>query len=259
MRSKPTRRATSSTRSISRSRSGRKVGTSATSASPVGAVGRVGVELDAERRQRVPHVLGVEVGAEHRVHPARAHGGCACRVDRGRVHVARVGRDLRAAPPRRAAPSPVRRSRATASGSMPRSKRALDSLRSFSRFDDSGDAHRARSRPTRAGSRWWRRTPPTSTPPMIPAMACGARSASQISRSSSVSARSTPSRVVIVSPVVGEPHDDAAPGEAGEVERVQRLVALEQHVVGDVDDVADRPHARLHAGAAPSTRATAPS
>ena len=36
------------------------------------------------------------------------------------------------------------------------------------------------------------------------------------------------------------------PAQPGEVERVQRLVALEQHVVGDVDHVADRPHARLH-------------
>jgi len=45
--------------------------------------------------------------------------------------------------------------------------------------------------------------------------------------------------------VLGEPHDDAAPGEPGEVERVQRLVALEQHVVGHVDHVADRAHPRL--------------
>ena len=36
------------------------------------------------------------------------------------------------------------------------------------------------------------------------------------------------------------------PGEAIEVERVQRLVPLEQHVVGDVDDVADRAHPGLH-------------
>ena len=95
-------------------------------------------------------------------------------------------------------------------------------------------------------------------PPMIPAIACGARSASQIRRSSAVSVRSTPSSVVMRLAVVGEPHDDAAPGEAVEVERVQRLVALEQHVVGDVDDVADRAHARLDAAAAPSTPATSP-
>ena len=40
---------------------------------------------------------------------------------------------------------------------------------------------------------------------------------------------------------------------------MQRLVALEQHVVGDVDDVADRPHARRARAAAPSTPATGPS
>ena len=43
-----------------------------------------------------------------------------------------------------------------------------------------------------------------------------------------------------------EAHDDPAATEPGEIERVQRLVALEQHVVGDVDDVADRAHPRLH-------------
>ena len=46
--------------------------------------------------------------------------------------------------------------------------------------------------------------------------------------------------------VVGEADDDAATAEPGEVERVQRLVAFEEHVVRDVDDVADRPHARFH-------------
>ena len=72
------------------------------------------------------------------------------------------------------------------------------------------------------------------------------RSASQISRSSRCSVRSTPSSVVIFSPSFGEPHDDAAPREPVEVERVQRAAAFEHHVVGDVDDVADRAHAREH-------------
>ena len=43
-----------------------------------------------------------------------------------------------------------------------------------------------------------------------------------------------------------EAHDDAAPTKPREIERVQRLVAFEQHVVGDVDHVADRAHTRLH-------------
>ena len=41
-----------------------------------------------------------------------------------------------------------------------------------------------------------------------------------------------------------EAHADPAPAEPVEIEGVQRLVALEQHVVRHVDDVRDRPHAR---------------
>ena len=44
----------------------------------------------------------------------------------------------------------------------------------------------------------------------------------------------------------GEPHEDAATSESPEIEGVERLVPLEQHVIGDVDDVADRSHPRLH-------------
>ena len=166
-------------------------------------------------------------------------------LDRRRVHVDRVGRDLRAGHLDEQLHRRARRCAAIASGSMPRSKRALDSLRSFSRFE-------LRAMPMRSkyadSSRISVVVSDTSdvAPPMIPAMACGARSASQISRSSPVSVRSTPSSVVMFSPSFGEAHDDAAPGEPREVERVQRLVAFEQHVVGDVDHVADRAHARLH-------------
>ena len=40
------------------------------------------------------------------------------------------------------------------------------------------------------------------------------------------------------------PHDDRRPPRScAQIERVHRLAELEQHVVGDVDDVADRPHA----------------
>ena len=75
----------------------------------------VGVELDAERRQRSPHVLGVEVGAEHRVHPAGPQADAGA-LDRRRVDVDGVGRDLRARRPRRAAPWPARRCAAIAVG-----------------------------------------------------------------------------------------------------------------------------------------------
>ena len=39
----------------------------------------------------------------------------------------------------------------------------------------------------------------------------------------------------------GRPHDDLAPGHLVEVEGVQRLAGQQHHVVGDVDDVVDRP------------------
>ena len=68
---------------------------------------------------------------------------------------------------------------ATASGSMPRSKRALDSDRSFRRFDDCaipiGSKYAASSRIRVVAS-----DTSESPPPMIPASACGARSPSQI-------------------------------------------------------------------------------
>ena len=52
-------------------------------------------------------------------------------------------------------------------------------------------------------------------------------------------------------------HDDAPAAELAVVEGVQRLAHLEHDVVGYVDDVVDRPHARRRAGAPASTPATA--
>ena len=52
------------------------------------------VELDAQRRQRVPDVFRIERGAEHRVHVRRTQGD-ALTLDGTRVHVDRVGCDLR--------------------------------------------------------------------------------------------------------------------------------------------------------------------
>ena len=63
---RPTRRATSSTMSISRSRSGRCVGATAVKSSSL----RLGLDsfgLEAERRQQRPDLAGREVGAEQRV------------------------------------------------------------------------------------------------------------------------------------------------------------------------------------------------
>ena len=195
--------------------------------------------------ERVPHLFGVEGGAEHVVHPARAHAD-ALPFDRRGIHV--FTRRVRRARRRPATSSSIARSalRATASGSMPRSKRALDSLRSLRRFDVLRDPHALEVGRFEQDLRRWCRRPRTVDPPMIPAMACGTRSASQIRRSSAVSSRSTPSSVVDALAVVRHADDDAAAAEPDEVERVQRLVAFEQHVVGDVDHVADRPHARFH-------------
>ena len=82
----------------------------------------------------VPHVFVVEVGAEHRVHPAGAAGGCApARPARGYTSHAS---GATCAPATSTSSSMARSAlRGDASGSMPRSKRALDSLRSFSRFE----------------------------------------------------------------------------------------------------------------------------
>ena len=72
-----------------------------------------------------------------------------------------------------------------------------------------------------------------------------------------MSVRSTPSSVVIFSPSAASRTTMPAPGEPAEVERVQRPAAFEHHVVGDVDDVADRAHARersrrcIHSGDSP--------
>ena len=44
----------------------------------------------------------------------------------------------------------------------------------------------------------------------------------------------------------GAPHDDPPAREPVEVERMERLVPLQEHIVRDVDHVADRAHARLH-------------
>ena len=80
-------------------------------------------------------------------------------------------------------------------------------------------------------------------PPMIPAMPEGPLR-SQTRTVSASKARSTPSSVVIFSPFRRSPDDQPALRHLIEVERVQRLRREQHHVVGDVDDVVDRPLAR---------------
>ena len=76
-------------------------------------------------------------------------------------------------------------------------------------------------------------------PPMIPAMPLGPSASHTIAMSGS-SVRSTPSSVVIFSPVARPAHDDLVAAHLVEVERVHRLAGGEHHVVRDVHDVRDR-------------------
>ena len=81
-----------------------------------------------------------------------------------------------------------------------------------------------------------------AAPPITPATAC-ARSRSAMTSMSGSSVRSTPSSVVIVSPGLARRTRISAPARRAQVERVHRLADLDVHVVGDVDDRADRPDA----------------
>ena len=79
-----------------------------------------------------------------------------------------------------------------------------------------------------------------------PGDATSAPSASSITTMSGSSVRSTSSSVVIVLAVVRAPDDQPAARDEVGVERVHRLAAEQHHVVGDVDDVGDRPLPRGH-------------
>ena len=97
----------------------------------------------------------------------------------------------------------------------------------------------ARTRRSRARSSSSRPTPRCCAPPMMPASAC-ARSRSAITSISGVSVRFCPSSVVSVSPGPRRADAQCRAGQRRQVEGMQRMAQLEQHVVGDVDDVADR-------------------
>ena len=121
-------------------------------------------------------------------------------------------------------------------------------------------ASRSASKPRCAGPAPWTSAgcsdPPMSPPPSAPAWSCRrprrsgrpsrrrsptAPSASHTRAMSASSSRSTSSSVTIFSPRSALPHHDPPAAHLVEVEGVQRLAGAEHHVVGDVDDVGDRP------------------
>jgi hypothetical protein len=201
------------------------------------------VEIDAERRQRVPHFFGVERGAEHVIDAARAHPD-PLGLDRVRVHVLALGCDLRTGDVGEQLHRPlgIPRDRIRVDAALEASARLAPQLQPLRRTRDS---HRLEVRGleedlARGVGDLGRG--PTHDPGDRLRRALGVTD-EEIGRSE-LSLHTVERRHAL--PVAREPHDDAAPGQLREVERVQGLVALEQHVVGDVDDVADRSHAGLH-------------
>ena len=78
--------------------------------------------------------------------------------------------------------------------------------------------------------------------------------ASAITHISAVNSYCRWSMAVIFSPGCGPADDDLAAVELVEIEGVQRLAAFHEDVVGDIDDVVDRPNAQRFAGGAASIR-----
>ena len=118
-----------------------------------------------------------------------------------------------------------------------------------------GCSGRSRSRPPSRPA-WSRRRPRCAAPPMIPPMPVGP-SASQTSTASASNTRSSPSSVTSRSPSRARRTCSAGPGDPVEVVGVHRLAEQQHHVVGDVDDVADRALADRRSGAPSATAATA--
>ncbi len=106
-----------------------------------------------------------------------------------------------------------------------------------------GPCQLATSSSTRVVSGWTSER----APPISPAIEVGP-SASSITTISGSSVRVCPSSVATCSPVGGAADGQARAGDAVEVEGVQRLAGEKHRVVGDVDDVVDRP---LPGGAQP--------
>ena len=108
---------------------------------------------------------------------------------------------------------------------------------------DGGALHR-RAVPRRGLEQHARRARPDlqRAPPITPASEVGP-SSSQITTMPSESVSVVPSSASTVSPARARRTVSCAACDAVEVERVHRLAGEEHHVVGDVDDVGDRPHA----------------
>ena len=82
--------------------------------------------------------------------------------------------------------------------------------------------------------------------------------ASAMTSMSASSVRSTPSSVVSRSPAAARRMRSSLPGQRVQVEGVQRVAELQQHVVGDVHERADRPDAGGLQARSSSRRATTP-
>ena len=160
--------------------------------------------------------------------------GVRVAVDDGAARRA-AARSRPEAAPRAASPAPGR------SMSAPRSKRNEASVDSASRLlvrrTETG-SNQALSNATRTR---YRPSTSESAPPMTPATACGR----EPSAMTSMSPASLPHDAVqrphgLSRPRAADPQ--LASREPVEVERVHRVAELEHHVVGDVDDVVDRPY-----------------
>jgi len=127
-------------------------------------------------------------------------------------------------------------------GSTPRSKRAEASLRSFSRRDVRRTDFISKAALSNRTVVVCSETS-VSVPPITPASAI-ARSASAIT---SVSVSSCADVIERFEHLVlaRAPYHDAIAGQAVIIEGVKRLAVFEHHIVGDIDDVADRSHSCL--------------
>ena len=200
-------------------------------------------ELDAERRQRVPHLFGVETGAEHVVHPGRAHAD-ALPFDRHRIHVFTLGCDPRARDlgEQLHRTLGVARDRVGIDATLEARARLTAQLEALRRLRDSHALEVGRLEQDLRRGDVDLGGGPTHDPCDGLRHALGVADEEVVGGELALDAVERDHALA----VGRDAHADPTPAELREVERVQRLVAFEQHVVGDVDHVADRPHARLH-------------
>ncbi len=232
IRSRPWTRATSSTRSISRVTStARQVGTMTFQSSSTSNPSRSSAPRCSSGEISSPTTLVRPVGAE-RERPA-----------------ARAARPSRRRGPPTARPSARGSARVASTaacsarcGSTPFSQRFEPSVRSACRSElrrmPTGSKLAASRRTFAVSSRT-----SVSSPPMIPAKAI-APSASAMTRSLRVELPRVPVEGGELLALARPAHHDLPPRERVEVEGMQRVAEREHDVVGHVDDVGDRPHAR---------------